>query len=101
MKIALISRKRSVKKSVLSSSFSNSAAIYYRTSPKKRKPDISLKKPAEQAFSGERVLSIFVAIIMAAIFDFNGSQRLGREKSDLYQGVSRRSKIKGEVGMGK
>lgn len=100
MKIALISRKRSVKKSVLSSSFPNSAAIYYRTSPIKRKPDISLKKPAEQAFSGERVLSISY-LIMAAIFDFNGSQRLGREKSNLYQGVSRRSKIKGEVGMGK
>ena len=35
---------------------------------------------------GERVLSIFLTKIMAAIFDFNGSGRLGRERS-LYQGV--------------
>ena len=35
---------------------------------------------------GERVLSIFLTKIMATIFDFNGSGRLGRERS-LYQGV--------------
>ena len=35
---------------------------------------------------GERVLSIFLTKIMAAIFDFNGSGRLGRERS-LYQGA--------------
>ena len=35
---------------------------------------------------GERVLSIFLTKIMAAIFDFKGSGRLGRERS-LYQGA--------------
>ena len=35
---------------------------------------------------GERVLSIFLTKIMATIFDFKGSGRLGRERS-LYQGV--------------
>ena len=35
---------------------------------------------------GERVLSIFLTKIMATIFDFNDSGRLGRERS-LYQGV--------------
>ena len=35
---------------------------------------------------GERVLSIFWTKIMATIFDFNCSGRLGRERS-LYQGV--------------
>ena len=35
---------------------------------------------------GERVLSIFLTKIMAAIFDFNGSGRLWRERS-LYQGA--------------
>ena len=35
---------------------------------------------------GERVLSIFLTKIMATIFDFNGSGRLGRERSS-YQGV--------------
>ena len=34
---------------------------------------------------GERVLSIFSAKIMAAIFDLNGRGRLGRERK-LYQG---------------
>ena len=29
---------------------------------------------------GEQVLHIFLTKIMAAIFDFNGSRRLGREK---------------------
>ena len=33
---------------------------------------------------GERVPSIFLAKIMAAIFDFNGSGRLGRERN-LYK----------------
>ena len=33
---------------------------------------------------GERVLSIFLTKIMAAIFNFKGSGRLGRERS-LYQ----------------
>ena len=35
----------------------------------------------------ERVLSIFLTKIMAAIFDFNGSGRLVRERN-LYQGGS-------------
>ena len=35
---------------------------------------------------GERVLSIFLTKIMATIFDFKGSGRLGRERS-LYQGA--------------
>ena len=34
---------------------------------------------------GERVLSIFLTKIMAAVFDFNGSGRFGRERN-LYQG---------------
>ena len=37
--------------------------------------------------------------IMAAIFDFNGSGRLGRE-INLYQGGGRRSKIRRWVGVG-
>ena len=36
---------------------------------------------------------------MAAIFDFNGSGRLGRE-INLYQGGGRRSKIRRWVGVG-
>ena len=35
---------------------------------------------------GEQVLHIFLTKIMAAIFDFNGSRRLGREKN-LFKGV--------------
>ena len=42
---------------------------------------------------GERVLSNFITNIMAAIFDFNGSGRLGRG-INLYQGGGRRSKIR-------
>ena len=49
---------------------------------------------------GERALSIFLTKIMAAIFDFNGSGRLGRE-GNLYHGGSRRSKIGRGVGWGK
>ena len=37
---------------------------------------------------GERVLGIFLAKIMAAIFDLNGKGRLGRERN-LYQGDER------------
>ena len=48
---------------------------------------------------GERVLSSFITKIMAAIFDFNGSERLGREKN-LFQGGGPRSKIK-ERGRGR
>ena len=48
---------------------------------------------------GERVLSGFITKIMAAIFDFNGSERLGREKN-LFQGGGRRAKIK-ERGRGR
>ena len=48
----------------------------------------------------ERVLSIFLTKIMATIFDFNGSGRLGRE-GNLYHGGSRRSKIGRGVGWGK
>ena len=47
----------------------------------------------------ERVLSIFLTKIMAAIFDFNGSGRLVRERN-LYQGDSRQSKIRRGVGVG-
>ena len=47
---------------------------------------------------GERVHSIFLTKIMAAIFDFNGSGRLGRERS-LYQGaVDSQNKESGGVG---
>ena len=48
---------------------------------------------------GERVLSIFLTKIMAAIFDFNGSGRLGRERN-LYQEGGWQSKIRGGVEMG-
>ena len=42
---------------------------------------------------GERVLSIFLTKIMAAIFDFNGNGRLGEK--DIYTTVcGRRSKIR-------
>ena len=37
---------------------------------------------------GERELSVFLAKILAAIFDFNGSGKLGRE-TNLYQGGKR------------
>ena len=42
---------------------------------------------------GERVLSNFITKIMAAIFNFNDSGRLGRE-INLYQGGVRRSKVR-------
>ena len=48
---------------------------------------------------GERVPNIFLTKIMAAIFDFNGSGRLTRERN-LYQGSGRRSKVRRGVGMG-
>ena len=48
---------------------------------------------------GERVLSKFILNIMAAIFNFNGSGRLGRG-INLYQGGGRRSKIRRGVGVG-
>ena len=47
----------------------------------------------------ERALSIFLTKIMAAIFDFNGSGRLVRERN-LYQGGSPQSKIRRGVGVG-
>ena len=46
---------------------------------------------------GKRVLSYFIKSIMAAIFDFNGSRRLGRE-INLYQGGSQWLKIRRGVG---
>ena len=47
---------------------------------------------------GERVLSIFLTKIMAAIFDFNGNGRLGEK--DIYFTVSgRRSKMRRGVGL--
>ena len=47
---------------------------------------------------GERVLSIFLTKIMAAIFDFNGNGRLGEK--DIYITVSgRRSKMRRGVGL--
>ena len=49
---------------------------------------------------GERVLSNFVTKIMAAIFNFNDSGRLGRE-INLYQGGVRRSKVGRGVRAGK
>ena len=42
---------------------------------------------------GERVLIIFLMKIMAALFDFNDSGRLGRERN-LYQGGGQRSIIR-------
>ena len=48
---------------------------------------------------GERVLSNFITNIMAAIIDFDGSGRLGRE-INLYQGGGRRSKLRRGVGVG-
>ena len=41
---------------------------------------------------GERVLIIFLMKIMAALFDFNDSGRLGRERN-LYQGGGQRSMV--------
>ena len=46
---------------------------------------------------GERVLSIFLATIMVAIFDYNSSSRLGRV-INLYHGGERRSTIRRGVG---
>ena len=63
------------------------------------KTRLSLNLQSRRNF-GERVLSIFLTKIMAAIFDFNGSGRLGRE-GNLYHGGSRRSKIGRGVGWGK
>ena len=48
---------------------------------------------------GERVLSKFILNTMAAIFNFNGSGRLGRG-INLYQEGGRRSKIRRGVGVG-
>ena len=47
---------------------------------------------------GERVLSIFLTKIMAAIFDFNGNGRLG-EKYIYITVCGRRSKIRRGVGL--
>ena len=63
------------------------------------KTTLSLNLQSRRNF-GERVLSIFVTKIMAAIFDFNGSGRLGRERN-MYHWGSRRSKIGRGVGWGK
>ena len=63
------------------------------------KTRLSLNLQSRRNF-GERVLSIFVTKIMAAIFDFNGSGRLGRERN-MYHWGSRRSKIGRGVGWGK
>ena len=49
---------------------------------------------------GERVPSIFSAIIMAAIFDVNSNGKLGRERN-FYQWGERQSKTRRGVGMGK
>ena len=49
---------------------------------------------------GEWLLSISLTNIMAAIFDFNSSWRLGRERN-LYQGSGRRSKMRRALGVGK
>ena len=51
-------------------------------------------RPQSRRNFGEQVLNTFFTKTMAAIFDFNGSGRLGRERN-LYQGGGRRSK-KGE-----
>ena len=48
---------------------------------------------------GERVLSIFLTKIMAAIFDFNGNGRLG-EKRHLYYGLRSTVKNKETCGVG-
>ena len=48
---------------------------------------------------GERVLSIFLATIMVAIFDYNSSGRLGRV-INLYHGGERRSTIRRGSGVG-
>ena len=48
---------------------------------------------------GERMLIILLTKITAAIFDFNGSGRLGREQN-FYQGGGRRSIIRRGVGVG-
>ena len=42
--------------------------------------------PKSRRNFGERMLTNFITNIMAAIFDFNGSGRLGRE-INLYQGA--------------
>ena len=47
---------------------------------------------------GERVLNNFITNIMAVVFDFNNSGRLGRE-INLYQGGGWRSKIRRGMGM--
>ena len=48
---------------------------------------------------GKRVLSNFITNILAAIFDFNGSRRLGRG-INLYQGGSWHSWIRRGMGVG-
>ena len=55
--------------------------------------------PQSRRNFGERVLSNFITNIMAAIFDFDGSGRPGRE-INLYQGGGRRSKLRRGVGVG-
>ena len=55
--------------------------------------------PQSRCNFGVRVFSNFLAKIMAAIFDFNGSGRLGRG-INLNQGGSWRSKINRGVGLG-
>ena len=47
---------------------------------------------------GEQVCSVFFVEIMAVIFDFNGSRRLGRERN-LYQGGEQWSIIRRGVGV--
>ena len=47
---------------------------------------------------GEQVCSVFFVEIMAVIFDFNGSRRLGRERN-LYQGGEQWSIIRRWVGV--
>ena len=54
--------------------------------------------PQSRRNFGERVLSNFITNIMAAIIDFDGSGRLGRE-INLYQGGGRRSKLRRGVGV--
>ena len=48
---------------------------------------------------GKQMLSIFSAKIIPAIFDFNGSGRLGRERK-LHQGGVQQSKLRRGMGIG-
>ena len=56
--------------------------------------------PQSRRNFGERLISILLTKIFAAIFSFNGSGRLGRKKK-LYQEGGRRSKTRREVRVGK